>query len=114
MRNLAFFLLGLLVSMALGIASAHAAWCTILGPNNDLTVSSTTPDTASTLSACTGPIVLQQSEYQALTASSALWSLDAAGATQIGAAVALVWAIAWTFRAVIRMVSSRDSLDSEE
>lgn len=115
MRNLIFFLLGFIIPICIGMQSAHAAWCTTIGTNNDLVVSSASPDTAATISACTGPVVLQQSEYQSLTAQAAIWSLDAAGATQIGSAIVLIWGLAWTFRVLIRMFNSRSlSIDSQE
>jgi len=53
-------------------------------------------------------VIAQPAEVQ-----PALWAMTAEQGTTIGTAIMLVWAIAWGFRAVIRVLSTDDSQNYE-
>ncbi|MDB6020235.1 MAG: hypothetical protein JWQ04_92 [Pedosphaera sp.] len=54
--------------------------------------------------ACVTALVLTPDEYALVTANPFVLPLD--GAAQISTAIALVWAVAWGFRAILKALHS--------
>lgn len=98
MRNLLWFLVGLLISGVIGISSARAAECAYWYSNTSLRRVVPTP---TDMSQC--PLILM-SPAEVGQQSSELWLMTPEQGAQVAGAILLLWAIAWVFRQFIGML----------